>query len=272
MGNRHLCRGLLLLLVIVPLVGACQSGGGGYSAAPSPPQYYYVTPTTSYLRSCPSYGEECYVVAQVFSGDRVIVLDRNDYGWARVQLDRSGVTGWIPNGLLSYGPVPSSYYVAWNNVYMRNCADYNCGTVQLLYRGDRVDRLEEDYRGWWRVRAAKNGISGWIPAAAASPRPGPPYYYVAVSSLALRSGPSTGNRMLTSLSLNTQVEMLEMNAGGWAQVRDTRTGIIGWVAARYLESFRVSRPRPVHHKRAPAKKSKPSKEAPAPAPAKPRVM
>jgi uncharacterized protein YgiM (DUF1202 family) len=270
MLNRHLMRVLILLVLVVPLAGACQTGGGGYSVAPPAPQYYYVMPSTSYLRSCPSYGDECYVVAQVFSGDRVIVLDRNDYGWARVQLDRSGVVGWIPNSLLSYGPVPSSYYVAWNNVYMRDCADYNCRTVQLLYRGDRVDKIEEDYRGWWRVRAVKNNISGWIPAAAASPSPGPPYFYVAVSSLALRSGPSTGSRMLTSLSLNQQVEMLSLNAGGWAQVRDIRTGVIGWVAARYLESFPVSQARPVPKKHPPAKKSKPAEEPPAPA--KPRVM
>jgi uncharacterized protein YgiM (DUF1202 family) len=232
-----------------------------------------VAPSTTYLRSCPSYSDECYIIAQVFSGDRVIIQDRNDFGWSRVQLDRSGVIGWIPNELLSSSPVPSYFYVAWNNVYMRECADYNCRSLQLLYRGDRVDKLDQDYRGWWQVRSLKSGGVGWVPASAVAASPGPPYFYVAVSSLALRSGPSTGNRILTSLNLNDRVEMLGMSAGGWAQVRDTRTGIIGWSAARYLESFPVSQPRSVPRKHAPSKKGAPSEEqAPTPAPAKPKAM
>lgn len=264
MGRRHLLRVILLFGLSLILVSACQGpGGGGGVSYPVTPSYSYVVPSTTYLRSCASYSDECYVVAQVFSGDRVTVLDRNDYGWARVQLERSGVMGWIPNALLSYSPVPTSFYVAWTSVYMRDCADYNCRAVKLLHRGDRVDKLEEDYRGWWRVRSMATGISGWIPAAAAAPSPGPPYFYVAVNSLALRSGPSTGNRILTTLPLNNQVEMLGMNSGGWSQVRDTRTSIIGWVAARYLESFQVSYPRPVPKKRSPAKKAAPEGAAPA---------
>lgn len=67
------------------------------------------------------------------------------------------------------------------------------------------------------------------------------------------------------LSLNDKVEMYNMTPSGWANVRDLRTGIIGWVASRYLETFpvRYSRPAPRKH-RAPAKQ-----KAPAPAPAKP---
>ncbi len=95
-----------------------------------------------------------------------------------------------------------------------------------------------------------------------------------MNSLALRAGPSTGNRILTTLNLNDRVEMLGTNAAGWAQVRDLRTSIIGWVASRYLESFPVSYPKSVPKKRAPKKeKSAPAgpEETP-PAPAKPRVM
>ena len=103
-----------------------------------------------------------------------------------------------------------------------------------------------------------------------APSPGPPYFYVAVSSLALRAGPSTGNRVLATLNLNDRVEMLGTNAAGWAQVRDLRTSIIGWVASRYLESFPVSHPRSVPKKRTP-KKGTPHEEEP-PAPAKPKAM
>jgi len=263
MGHRHLARGLLLLGLIITLLPACEPP----RTYPVTPSYYYVVPTTTYLRSCASYADTCYVVAQVCSGDRVTVLDRNDYNWARVQLDRSGVIGWIPGDLITPSPVPSSFYVAWSNVYLRDCSDYNCRALELLYRGDRVEKIDQDYRGWWRVRSIKSGIIGWIPASATSASPGPPYFYVAIQGLNLRAGPSTGSRVLTSLSLNDRVEMLGANAGGWSQVRDLRTNIIGWVASRYLESFPVS-----HSRAVPQKRPVPSKEKAPEKPAAPKAM
>ena len=73
------------------------------------------------------------------------------------------------------------------------------------------------------------------------------------------------------MSLNSRVEMLGMNAGGWSQVRDLRTDRIGWAASRYLESFPVSYSRPVPRKRPAAKKEKaePAEEEQAPAPVAP---
>jgi uncharacterized protein YgiM (DUF1202 family) len=258
MKLRHYATGLLLILLTLTLISACETPGGGYSGTPVTPTYNYVVPTTTYLRDCPGY--ECGIVTEVYSGDRVVVLDRNNYGWARVQLDRTGAIGWIASELLSYSPVPASFYVSLTTAYLRDCADYNCRAVQLLHRGDRVDKIDQDSRGWWRVRSFRTGTSGWIPAAALSIRPGPPYYYVNVNGLALRSGPSTGNRILTTLNLNQQVEVLGSGVGGWLQVRDTRTNIIGWVYGRYLEAFRVSAPRPVpkrHKKAAPAPEKAP---------------
>jgi uncharacterized protein YgiM (DUF1202 family) len=231
--RRHQINGLSLILLALLLIGACVEP----RAYPVAPQYNYVVPTTTYLRDCPGY--ECGIVTDLYSGDRMIVLDRNDFGWVRAQLDRTGAVGWITGDLLSYTPVPASFYVSLVSVYLRTCADYNCPAAELLYRGDRVDKLDQDGRGWWRVRAFRSGISGWIPASALSIRPGPPYYYVNVNGLALRSGPGTANRILTTLNLNNQVEMLGSGVGGWMQVRDVRTNIIGWVYGRYLESSPV---------------------------------
>jgi uncharacterized protein YgiM (DUF1202 family) len=241
--------GFLLILITLSLTSGCQPPmtTGGFPVAPS---YNYVVPTTTYLRDCPGY--ECGIITEVYSGDRVVVLDRNDFGWSRVQLDRTGAIGWIAGEFLSQSPVPASFYVSLTTVYLRSCADYNCGTVELLRRGDRVDKLDQDGRGWWRVRSFRSGHTGWMPAAALSVRPGPPYYYVNVNSLALRSGPSTGNKILTTLGLNNQVEVIGSGVGGWLQVRDVRTNIIGWVYGRYVESMPVTSPRPApKHRSAP---------------------
>jgi uncharacterized protein YgiM (DUF1202 family) len=212
------------------------------------------------------------VVADVFSGDRVVVLDRNDYGWVRVQLDRTGAIGWIHGDMLSYSPVPATFYISLASVYLRNCADYNCPAVELLRRGDRVEKIDQDVGGWWRVRSFRSGNSGWIPASAVSARPGPPYYYVNTSSLALRAGPSNSSKILTTLGVNSQVEMLGSGVGGWTQVRDVRTNIIGWVYGRYLESTPVTYPKSAPKRRAPAKKGAPEPEEAPAAPAKPKVM
>ena len=122
------------------------------------------------------------------------------------------------------------------------------------------------------------------PESTMPPAPGPPYFYVTVDSLALRAGPSTSYPILTTLSFNQQVEMMGTNSAGWFQVRDPGTGMVGWAASRYLQSFPGSYPRPVPARRPPAKKEKggPAQEeqapasapapTPAPAPAHPKVM
>ena len=152
--------GLGLILLTLVLLSGCEPPvtTGGYPVSPT---YNYVVPTMTYLRDCPGY--DCGVVSEVYSGDRVVVLDRNNFGWARVQLDRTGAIGWISNDLLSYSPVPASFYVSMSTVYMRNCADYNCTAVALLHRGDRVDKIDQDSRGWWRVRSFSTGRTGWLP-------------------------------------------------------------------------------------------------------------
>lgn len=257
MRLHHPLQGLILVLLALSMVSACEAP----RAYPPPIVYYYVSPSTTFLRSCPSYGDECVIVATVYSGDRVELLDRSDYGWSRVRLDRSGAVGWIPSDLLSLSPLPATYYVTMNNVYLRECGDHNCRALELLYRGDRVEKIDQDNRGWWRVTSFKTRATGWIPVYAVSPRPGPPYYYVNVTSLALRAGPSTGSRILATLRLNDQVELLGTSPTGWGEVRVARSGIIGWVAVRYLETFPVSYPKPVPKKaKPPSKKEAPPEE------------
>jgi uncharacterized protein YgiM (DUF1202 family) len=244
-------KAMILIIMALTLLNACE----GPRSYPPPLVYYYVSPASTYLRDCPSY--ECGIIANVFSGDRVELLDRNDYGWARVRLERSGQVGWIPGDLLSLSPMPATFYVAASTVYLRECADYNCRALELLYRGDRIEKLDQNNLGWWRVASLKSRAQGWIPVSAVSSSPGPPYFYVAVSSLALRAGPSTSTRVLTTLGLNNQVEMLGMGPGGWANVRDMRTGTIGWVSSYYLETFPVSQARPAPKRKTPSKKGAP---------------
>ena len=87
-------KGLLLILTALTLFAGCQTPvTGGYPVSPT---YSYVIPTTTYLRDCPGY--QCGVVTEIYSGDRVVVLDRNPFGWARVQLERTGALAELGPG------------------------------------------------------------------------------------------------------------------------------------------------------------------------------
>jgi len=161
------------------------------------------------------------------------------------------------------------YYVIPNAFPLRECAAYECGKLLTAYQGDRVEILERTSTGWSRVRFVDRSGIGWMPSDLLSyspdlrSKPGPPYY-VNVNSLALRDAPSPDSRVLTTLHFNDPVEMLGVGTSGWAQVRDLRSSIVGWVAPRYLSSAPLSYPKSSPRRRAPARKAPPKEEPPAP--------
>jgi hypothetical protein len=99
------------------------------------------------------------------------------------------------------------------------------------------------------------------------PPPESPLYFVNVSSLALREGPTTSAPQISTLAFNDQVELLDMS-GGWARVRDVNRGLIGWASMRYLQPVPAAQPRAVPRRRPSAPKEEAPKppEAPAPKP------
>ena len=76
------------------------------------------------------------------------------------------------------------------------------------------------------------------------PPPGPQLYFVNVSSLALREGPTTAAPQVGTLQFNDEVEILETNSG-WARVGDVRRDRTGWASMRYLQPVPADRPRSV---------------------------
>lgn len=95
------------------------------------------------------------------------------------------------------------------------------------------------------------------------PPPAPQLYFVNVSSLALREGPTTSAPQVGTLHFNDEVEILETSSG-WARVGDVSRSRTGWAYMRYLQPVPADRPRSVPRKRpAPAPKE-PAKPAPSP--------
>ena len=98
-----------------------------------------------------------------------------------------------------------------------------------------------------------------------TPPPPPPSYFVTVSGLALREGPTTAAPQIGALEFNDEVQILD-TTDGWARVVDVRRDRTGWASMRYLQPMPADRPRYVPKRRAPAPKE------PATPPASPKAM
>lgn len=53
----------------------------------------------------------------------------------------------------------------------------------------------------------------------------------------MRSGPGTNYGVLDTLVRGTETEVIEVNGDGWARIRITQSGQIGWMAERLLSEI-----------------------------------
>jgi len=251
-------RNLLLTVIIAASLNACAP------TKPAGPLFFYLNSELTYLRDKPAYDGN--VVAQLYKGDKVERLDLTEVDWWQVRSGRTGQVGWIQGELLSPTPVPIAYFITQRTVPLRECAGEDCPSLQLLFKGDQVQKVGENDQGWWRVLLEKGRILGWLPASALSDRPderlaGTPekapkkvYYYVAVLRLKLRTGPQMQAEAVKDLKFNDQLEKLEQNSQGWMKVRHPMSRMEGWVAVRYLATLPSESPRRLRPAKKPALK------------------
>jgi uncharacterized protein YgiM (DUF1202 family) len=265
-------RSILLLAALAMLAGAC--------AMPAPPGspagYYYLTSDMTYMRDAGAYNAN--VVGQLYKGERVEKLEDSGAGWWRVHSGRSGLYGWVAGKLFSPVPVPVPHLLVTQTVNLRECPRIYCPSLQMLSRGDRVQKVEQNDQGWVRVLVVKSRNLGWLPAKALSEsleqplakKTAPAYLFVAVRGLKLRQQPLVTAEVIKPLQFNDQVEKLDENHEGWIEVRQPASGAVGWVQARYLEIQPRKSPRfwgkPRRKKPQPSKPLQPAESAPTPEP------
>ena len=232
---------LILLAAIVLIAGAACA-----PQRPAAPEggKYYVTTKITYLRDSPGY--QGNLLGQLYLGDQVERLESHESGWWQVRSARSGQIGWVQGELLSPTPVLLVYFYVTHTATLRECAQESCPSLQLVYRGDQVQKIEENDRGWVRVLVARSRTLGWLPGAAVSEqleaaagKAEGPYYYVAVRTLKLRQHPALEAEVVKTLRLNDQLQKVEVNPTGWVKVRQPASGAVGWVMGRYLETLPV---------------------------------
>jgi uncharacterized protein YgiM (DUF1202 family) len=237
---------LIILILLLGLTCSCAQ------APVKPPEVsFYVTPEVTYLLDSPGGGGN--VLGPLYRGDEVENLEVGESSWWRIKVLRSGQTGWIRKELLSSNPVASVFYfVKEDTVPLLGCPRSDCLPLQLLFRGDQVQRVEEGPRDWWRILVIKTGSLGWVPAASLTERieeaqqrqAQRPYYYVAVRKLSLLARPSSRGEVIRVLQFNDQVQKLG-GTDGWFMVCQPSSGALGWVISHDLEPLPLISPRGV---------------------------
>ncbi|MCX5890811.1 MAG: SH3 domain-containing protein [Deltaproteobacteria bacterium] len=229
----------------------------------------------TYLRDAAAYDSN--VVGQLYKGDQVEKVELGGSGWWRVRSGRTGQNGWIPSELLSPNPVSVVYFYVTQTVSLRECPKEFCPSLQRLSRGDKVQKVEQNDQGWWRVLVAQGRNLGWLPATVMAEHlgnpqaktPEPQYYFVTVRRLTLRREPLVKAEAIKLLQFNDQVEKLDQSPSGWLKVRQPASGAVGWVPERYLGTTPLkSPPREKPRK----KKSQPPKPGQGETPLEPEIM
>jgi len=182
------------------------------------------------------------ILATIAAGTSIEVSEHNPTGWSQVSLD--GASGFIRSDFLTRGgdgsaaaTVSSSEAPAeatstssnvgslrtTGSVNLREGASTNDRIIRTLSASTGVEVLENQTNGWSRVR--HNGTDGFIRSDLLSESGAP----VAATSLRttgtvnFRSGPSTSNSVIRSLSAGTSVEVLDNQTNGWSSVRHNGT-------------------------------------------------
>ena len=244
---------LIPLILLLGLVCSCVT-----TPVVKPPEGpFFVTSEITYLLDRPGYDGN--VLGPLYRGDKVQPVDVGESAWWRVELHRTEQRGWVRKESLSPDPVATVFYfVKEDTLSLRECPRSDCMPLQLLSRGDEVQRVEAGDRGWWRVLVINSRSLGWVPAAALAERLEEaqqkqlpkPYYYVAVRKLILRAKPSDRSEAVRTLDVNDQVEKIG-ETEGWFKVRQPSSGAVGWVISRHLDTLPLTSPRGVPPKKKP---------------------
>ena len=241
-------------LITLPLLLGLASSCAETQVVKAPEGPFFETSEITYLLDSP--GDGGNVLGSLYRGDKVERVDGGESAWWRIRLQRSGQTGWVRKELLSPEPIATVfYYVNEDTMPLLECPRSDCLSLQLLFRGDQVQRVEAGDRGWWRVLVIRSHSLGWVRASALTERfedtrqtkIRKSYYYVAVRKLRLRAAPSTRSGVIRTLQFNNQVQKLGQTKD-WFKVRQPSSGALGWVISHDLEALPMVAPRGVPSK------------------------
>lgn len=194
------------------------------------------------------------VVTTLGRGTSVTLTGRTSGGWS--EISRDGSTYWVSSVYLSAsgatsGSTPpdtpaatSGSATTTTNLNVRTGPSTGYGIVTTLPRGTRVSTTGTVQDGWTQI--SLDGAVRWVASsylavasadAVTQPAPTPvtaSATMYATTSVNVRTGPSTGYSVVTTLERGQQVGVTGTSSNGWTEV--VWQGARRWVSGEYLTS------------------------------------
>ncbi|MHB8067225.1 MAG: SH3 domain-containing protein [Desulfobaccales bacterium] len=145
---------------------------GLLSSEPVPMENYYVAVDSLELRECPS--PDCPFRKILLKGDRLEKIAENEQGWLRVLVEKDATIGWVPLAQLSDRPTQpplkpepeekAFLYTAAANVNLYSLPLFSSKIVKTLPLNEKVEKLVQHGKDWFKVRHLLSGAEGWAAA------------------------------------------------------------------------------------------------------------
>ena len=104
-----------------------------------------------------------------------------------------------------------------DNVNFRTGPSTDASVIRLVYTGTNVKIVEHDPAGWSKVKVGET--TGFIRSDFLSLPAGAPATLSTTGGVNVRSGPSTNDKIIRTLTPETEVEILEHCPAAWSRVR-----------------------------------------------------
>jgi GH25 family lysozyme M1 (1,4-beta-N-acetylmuramidase)/uncharacterized protein YgiM (DUF1202 family) len=237
---------------------------------PPPPvdKWYRVTAVKLNVRSGP--GTNFEDIGDLFRDEVVKALEYAENNtWIKILRSSDGLTGWCSADFLQETDAPPDngeppveeewYRVTASALNVRQDPSTSATIVGSLPFNSVVKALEKnDDKTWIKILRASDGLTGWCfasyleltdpPNPPDGGEPPPPvtepktWYQVKASTLNVRSGPSTSNEKVGTLTQGQVIVKLEANEdGSWVRIQRF-DGLVGWCAVSYLTDLGTTAP------------------------------
>ncbi|WOP19060.1 SH3 domain-containing protein [Raineyella sp. LH-20] len=193
------------------------------------------------------------VVTTLGKGTTVTLTGTTSGGWT--QISRSGHAYWVSSVYLGAGTSSgstggsSSGSTAAGAAYTTTALNVRTGpstsyaVVTTLVRGTKVTTTGTEQNGWTQV--LYNGATRWVSSAyltsagASASQPAPSVVtgsgtMYATTSVNVRTGPSTGYSVVTTLERGQQIATTGKTSNGWTEV--VWQGAARWMSSQYLST------------------------------------
>ena len=166
------------------------------------------------------------VVTSVNSGATVEILDKGISGWYYIRYN--GQKGYVPSQYISINGTIAETGIT-NSTLNLTIGPFSYATVVTsVSKGEYVEILDKGISGWYYVRY--NGKKGYLPVQSISINSSEAGK--TTRSLNLTVGPFSYATVVTSISKNAVVEILDKGFSGWYYVR--YNGQKGYIPSQYV--------------------------------------